>query len=72
MEKALCQDCLKVKEFENYEDTHIIKCDCGGDFCECGGCLKTINDLSAGIRDYKILGLQNPIKNWNEKDGILC
>jgi len=54
--KYLCQDCLKVHEFE---PDHVSKadeengdgnrlCDCGGDVCGCTGCVDMIGETPVG------------------------
>ncbi len=70
LEKVLCQDCLKVKDFTDERHNGEEACECGGDFCGCEGCIETINDLLAGKRSAEELDTQCDIEHWTEQDGI--
>lgn len=65
---ALCQDCLRLNPVH---ETNEGVCECGGDTCSCPDCVDTANMLLVGIRDYKRLGLINPITHWTADSGCV-
>lgn len=66
---ALCQDCLRAQP---EHPTNEGKCEaCGGDTCNCKGCLATLDSLRQGERDWRRLGLRKPIKEWTEDGGVV-
>jgi hypothetical protein len=75
--ETLCQHCLAVVDVD--KDVFFLTsgenlCDCGGDVCNCRGCLAKIADLRQGVRDPVVLGCSSntvfPLEGWNEKTGI--
>jgi hypothetical protein len=54
--RALCNTCLRVKEFFTYAQAHSTDCQCGATaekaeaFCACPGCQQTALDLERGGR----------------------
>lgn len=46
--EALCQDCLRVRVYPDYNTANFAVCECGGDMCPCGFCAWGIAELRAG------------------------
>lgn len=71
MDKVLCLDCLKVKDF-TYE-RHLGKelCECGGEFCGCEECMHTVKMLKKGYRKADEIGCMNDVKYWTEDKGAI-
>ncbi|OCH67874.1 hypothetical protein [Vibrio splendidus] len=61
---VLCQDCLKLKPYTNTRHNSEEQCECGGDFCGCPYCQRTIEGLLAGQTKAAILGTQCDIHGW--------
>jgi len=66
---VLCQDCLRVREYTLAKHLGDEPCECGGDFCGCDACIKTINSLVAGKRKAHEVNCENDITAWNPQDG---
>jgi len=66
VKKWLCQDCLALTISVEEPICRI----CFGETCNCFTCENSIKLLEKGIRDYKELGLKNPIYGWS-KNGII-
>ena len=66
--EALCQDCLRVCFVA---DVDKDSCECGGQVCCWPGCMATLQELRAGERDKRALGLQVEISDWNEQTGCV-
>ncbi|MEZ8662345.1 hypothetical protein AB6D63_02805 [Vibrio splendidus] len=62
--QVLCQDCLKLKPYTYVRHVSEELCECGGEFCGCSDCQRTIEGLLAGETKAAVLGLQNDIKGW--------
>lgn len=70
---VICQDCLKVVDYT--EQRHAVEelCECGGEFCGCGGCQTGARKLLLGNRNAQDIGLQEgfEILDWSpEKGGV--
>lgn len=74
--EALCQDCLKPHCFLNEKDmwdacVEDEYCGCGGQVCNCPGCLRDLKLLREGERE-NIPGCKQPVKKWCESHGTRC
>jgi hypothetical protein len=77
--KALCNSCLRVKVFTQYEEAHTTDCECGATaenadaYCACEGCQQSIKDLEKGGRNAAtVSGMHHAFKteNWTPERGI--
>lgn len=67
--EMLCCSCLRVVPFSDAGHGGDIVCDaCGGDWCGCELCLRTIKSLRAGR--FEDAGLQRPIRFWCAETGV--
>jgi len=67
--RALCQNCLRVRFFDSYDEATMATCDiCDGDMCACDNCQEAIERLERGERDFE--SLTRPILGWSAEDGI--
>ncbi len=66
---TLCQDCLRIKTVNSWEEVHEMRCKCGGDLCSCGSCRDFIKDLREGVSNA-LLGFNGEILQWDEENGI--
>ena len=75
--RCLCQDCLRVPQFEARPQIDIldvadyVQCECGGQLCDCPSCMATAELLEAGVRDHEQLGVANPVTDWTAKGGAV-
>ena len=68
---VLCGDCLKVESFTIEKHRCETLCSCGGDFCGCEECNKTIDQLRAGERSAdRLLMVCKDLDYWTEENGI--
>lgn len=70
--RALCQDCLRDTSGV-FDSNHEAACSaCGGELCDCAGCMETLMDLWAGERDPVKLGLRSSVSGpitWTAAGG---
>jgi hypothetical protein len=67
----LCNNCLKVRDFEQAADAGEVLCECGGDWCGCHVCIETANKLNQGLRKKRDTLLLNDIADWNAINGCV-
>jgi hypothetical protein len=73
---TLCNGCLRevaISAARYQETAGTDQCPhCGGDLCDCPGCLDTIRRLRAGERDRRALGLcDGPAFSWSPAGGCV-
>ncbi|MDC5723074.1 hypothetical protein [Vibrio europaeus] len=61
---VLCQDCLKQEDYTHEKHREEVMCSCGGAFCGCYDCNKTLELLRAGETRKSVLGTKRDITNW--------
>lgn len=67
----MCQDCLKVMDFDAKGHNEEYFCSCGGQLCGCSSCNDSANLLLNGVRDSSKLGLRIKGKiSWTKELGI--
>lgn len=67
--KCLCQDCLReLPGFFNANDEAFCS-HCGGELCDCSGCMETLSLLKQGFRDAETLGLRSDLSSWSQAGG---
>ena len=68
----LCQNCLRVSDYDPAGHNEEYFCKCGGQWCGCDSCNDTAEQLNNGERDSKKLYLQgdHEIIEWSKEDGI--
>lgn len=68
----LCQDCLRVRPFNQAGHDGDEPCECGGSFCACLTCKHTAAQLAAGCRDAGAVGLRITCKAfaWSAENGV--
>jgi hypothetical protein len=67
----LCQDCLRAVPLHQASSNNGF-CTCGGDTCGCSSCLHTLDLLSQGEKDPKVLGIQSNVffQSWTPENGV--
>ena len=72
MEKMLCQNCLCVRPYTDEGHTEEVLCECGGVFCGCPSCERTIELLESGVRDAATVGTHGDVIEWTAEKGTRC
>lgn len=71
MVPALCQECLRVWEFSDWETAMQATCTCGGQICACPKCYRRIQSLHSHRWEATQLGLPAGVVllHWDSRDG---